>query len=123
MKLIEIIHRSTDFGTLRSRNDLLSFTLKIILYIIPAVILGDFTDIAVKNMKIHKKLGEDIIHYILFQTMVNILTLYLFVLFLPSFMSEFQRTVSGGYFIVLYFGMQINYLDMLKEFMNSRFSY
>ena len=32
-------------------------------------------------------------------------------------MSEFQVTVAGGYFIVLYFGIQTNYIDMFKEAM------
>ena len=49
MKLLKIIDQTTDFGTLSSRNDLLSFTLKIMIYIIPAVILGHFTDKAVKK--------------------------------------------------------------------------
>ena len=119
MKLSKIINRSTDFGTIRSRNDLISFTLKIMIYIIPAVILGHFTDIAIKKIKTHNIFGKNIMYYILLQTMFNIVTLYLFTLFLPKFTSEFQTTVSGGYFGVLYFSMQVNYIDMLKEYMNS----
>jgi hypothetical protein len=119
MSIFKIIDRATDFGTLRSRNDLLSFILKIIVYIIPAVILGHFTDIIVTKIRIHNVFGKNTIYYILFQTIFNIVTLYLFILFLPKFMSEFQMTISGSYFIVLYFGMQINYIDMLKEYMNS----
>jgi hypothetical protein len=118
MELFKIIDRATDFGTLRSRNDLLSFTLKIMVYIIPAVILGHSTDITVKKNRTHNVFGKDIIYYILLQTIINIVTLYLFILFLPRFMSEFQNTISGGYFIVLYFSMQTNYIDMLKEYMN-----
>lgn len=49
MRLKKVIDRSTDFGTLRSRNDLISFTLKIIIYIIPAIIMGHSTDIFVKK--------------------------------------------------------------------------
>lgn len=119
MKLSKIIDRTTDFGTIRSRNDLLSFTLKIMVYIIPAVILGHFTDIVVKKNRIDNVFGKNVIYYILSQTIINIVTLYLFILFLPRFMSEFQTTISGGYFIVLYFSMQTNYIDMLKEYMTS----
>lgn len=89
------------------------------MYIIPALILGNYTDIAVQKIKMNKLFGVGIIYYILFQTIINIVTLYLFILFLPKFMSEFQSTVSGGYFIVLYFGMQTNYINMLKKYMNS----
>jgi undecaprenyl pyrophosphate phosphatase UppP len=119
MKLSKIIDRTTDFGTLRSRNDLLSFTLKILVYIIPAVIIGHFIDIAVKKYRNNNVFGKNIIYYILLQTIFNIAILYLFILFLPRFMSEFQTTVSGGYFIALYFSMQTNYIDMLKGYMNS----
>ena len=82
------------------------------------MILGHSTDMAVEKMKKRKALGENSLNYIIFQTMVNIITLYLFVLFLTDYTSEFQQTMSGGYFIVLYFGMQTNYIYMLKDYMN-----
>jgi hypothetical protein len=49
MKLLKIIDRSTYFGSFREQNDLLLFTLKIMIYIIQAVILGHFTDINVQK--------------------------------------------------------------------------
>jgi len=118
MKLSNIIGRATNFGTLHSRNDLLSFIIKILIYIIPAVLLGHFTDIAVKKYETHNLFDKSIIYSILLQTIINIVTLYLFILFLPRFMSEFQTTMAGGYFIVLYFSMQTNYIDMLQKYLN-----
>ena len=45
MKILNnIIQRATDFGTFRSRENIFSFTLKCLFYIIPAIILGNFTD-------------------------------------------------------------------------------
>lgn len=29
--------------------------------------------------------------------------------------NEFQLTLTGGFFIVLYFGIQTNYIDMIKS--------
>lgn len=116
MNLYKIIDQATDFGTLRSRNDLLSFTLKIMVYIIPAIILGHYIDV---NFK-HKRMKDNrIMYYIFLQTIINIVILYLFILLLPRFISEFQMTISGGYFVVMYFSMQINYINMIKEYMNS----
>jgi hypothetical protein len=46
MSIYDIIERATDFGTYRSRDNFVSFTLKILIYIIPAVILGNYTDTA-----------------------------------------------------------------------------
>lgn len=119
MNQYKIIDRATNFGTFRSRNDFFSFTLKMILYIIPALLIGHYTDIYINKMKIRKILGEQPMYYIVSQTMFNIIVLYLFILILPRFMSEFQMTISGGYFIFLYFSIQTNYMKMLKKYMNS----
>lgn len=51
MKIVDIIERAIDFGTLRSRKHFFSFTLKSMFYIIPAVILGNYTDIIVQDLK------------------------------------------------------------------------
>ena len=117
MKLSNILERATDFGTFRSRDNFFSFSLKILLYIIPAVILGHYTDTFVKRLKNNTILGKNLFHYILLQTIFIISTLYLFILFLKEYVSEFQESSAGGYFIVLYFGMQLNYINMIKESM------
>ena len=118
MKLLNIIQRATDFGTFRSRKHFFSFTLKCLFYIIPAVILGNYTDITIQKLKKNKKLGKYTIYYILLQTLINILMLYLILLFLNSYTSEFQVTIAGGFFSVLYFGIQTNYMRMIKEYIN-----
>lgn len=118
MSLFDIIERATDFGTLRSRDNFFSFALKILLYIIPAVILGNYTDITIKILQESKVLGDNVLYYILIQTLIVILTQYIFLIFLLKFISEFQVTVAGGYFIVLYFGMQTNYIHMIKEYIS-----
>ena len=119
MRIYDIIERATDFGTLRSRNNFFSFSLKILIYIIPAVILGNFTDITIKRLKEYKTFGDNKLNYILLQTFIIILTQYIFVAFLLNFTSEFQVTIAGGYFIVLYFGMQTNYFDMITEYIRT----
>ena len=119
MRLFNIIDRATDFGSFRSRKHFLSFLLKILLYILPAVLIGNYTDILVAKLKKYEVLGDKPLYYILLQTLIIITTLYLFLLVFTDFVSEFQVTIAGGYFIVLYFGMQTNYIHMLKEFMNS----
>lgn len=118
MKLAKIIENATDFGTFRSRKHFLSFILKIFIYIIPATLLGNYTDEFVKEWREQKTLGDNTIHYILLQTVIVITTLYLLLRFLSGFISEFQASIAGSYFIVLYFGMQTNYIHMIKQFMN-----
>ena len=116
MKLGNVIQRAVDFGTLRSRKNFFSFTLKCFFYIIPAVILGNYTDTTIKNIKKDKELGDNTFYYILLQTLIIISTLYLILLYLTSYTSEFQVTLAGGLFSVLYFGIQTNYMNMIKEY-------
>ena len=117
MRIFNIIERATDFGTFRSRNSFWAFAIKAMLYILPAVILGHYTDIAVQNLKKREIFGERPIYYILLQTLFVLMTLYAFALCLTNFTSEFNSSIAGSYFIVLYFGMQSNYISMIKEYM------
>jgi uncharacterized membrane protein (DUF485 family) len=118
MKLLNIIHRATDFGKLRARKNFFPFALKCIFYIIPAIFLGNFTDITIQRMKNEKEFGDYMLYYILLQTIIIISTLYVILIFLTSYTNEFQVTIAGGFFSVLYFGIQTNYIDMIKEYIN-----
>lgn len=119
MKIKNVMERSTNFGSKCSRKNFFSFTFKIILYILPAIIIGHYTDIIIKKLKIHEVFGKNNIYYILLQTLFIIITLYLFVLLSKDYVNEFQETIAGSFFIVIYFGIQINYIYMLKEYMNT----
>ena len=116
-KISKIFEQGLDFGSTRSRSNIFSFTIKILFYIIPAIILGHYTDTMVVNFKYDKTIGSSLIYYILLQTFIIISTLYLLIKYFNDYMSEFQSTISGIYFVVLYFGIQINYIHMLNEYM------
>jgi len=117
MKISRVIERATDFGTLRSKNDFFSFSLKIFFYIVPALILGDYTDSTIQNLRMRREFGNDLITYIILQTLIIIITMYIFVIFLRPFMKEFQRSIAGIFFVVIYFGMQNDYIEMMKEYL------
>lgn len=118
MKIKHIFKLATDFGTFNSRQHFVAFALKCLFYIIPAVIVGNYTDITVIKLKENNIFGENLIVYIILQTFIIITTFYLIIIFLSDFTSEFQLTLSGGFFIVLFFGMQTNYIHMIKQFIN-----
>lgn len=118
MKSLGIFKRAIHFGSFEARENFLSFALKCIFYIFPAIILGNHTDIMIQRIKKDNDLGDYLINYILLQTLVNILTLYLVILFFTKYANEFQLTIAGSFFGVLYFGMQPDYIDMLREYMN-----
>ena len=119
MKLFNIIKRATDFGTLRSRENFFSFTLKCIFYIVPAIILGNYTDLIIEKIKKNdKKFGDNTLYYIIIQTFIIILTLYIILKFLTSYTNEFELTIAGNFFVVLYFGIQTNYIYMIKKYIS-----
>lgn len=119
MNLRNIIQKATEFGTFSSSKNFFSFALKCIFYIIPAIILGNYTDIAIQKIQKNKLFGNYTFYYILLQTLIIIATLYLILLLWSSYTHEFQLTISGAFFGVLYFGIQLNYIDMIREYMNS----
>lgn len=86
-------------------------------YIIPAIIFGNYTDKIVKTMEEDKVLGTNKLSYILLQTFITISSMYLIILYLTDYTREFHISVAGAYFIVLYFGMQTNYISMIKEYL------
>ena len=118
--LSNILHRATDFGTLRSRENFLSFTLKIMFYIVPAVIIGNYTDAIVKKLQKDKLLGDNVLYYILLQTFIIVSTIYLFAVYMSDYAREFQMTLAGMYFVVLYFNIQTNYIVMIQEYMHQK---
>ena len=65
-----------------------------------------------------KKLGNLLIYYILLQTLIIISTLYIILILLTNYTNEFQVTIAGGFFSVFYFGIQTNYINMIKESIN-----
>lgn len=101
----------------------LSFTLNCIVHIIPAVILGNYTDIIVQRIKKDKKLGDNILYYILLQTLIIIATLYLFLLFITVYTNDFVVTLYGEFFIVLYFSVQTDYIHMIKDYITHIINY
>jgi uncharacterized membrane protein len=118
MNVSDIFQRATAFGTFRSRSSFASFALKILFYILPAVLLGYSTDRFIKILKKEQVLGKNLLFYILTQTFLIIATVYILFVFLVDFMSEFQVTFAGGFFIVLYFGIQLNYIQMIQTYMD-----
>lgn len=112
------IQSAMEFGTFRSRENFFSYALKFAFYIIPAIVLGNYTDVTVERIQKDKALGDFLILYILAQTFIIIATMYLILLLSNSYASEFQVTVAGAYFIVLYFGIQTNYMRMIKDYIN-----
>jgi len=118
--LANIVQRATEFGTFRAQDKFFSFILKILFYIIPAAILGHYTDVIIKKLQKDKVLGDTVLYYILLQTFIVVSTIYLLAVYMADYAREFQMTLAGMYFVVLYFNMQTNYIVMIQDYMHQK---
>ena len=116
MRVPDILERAFDFGTERSHTNFVSFTLKSLFYIIPASIVGKYTDKTVKSLQEYKTLGENTLYYIVLQTFIIVITFYVIIHVFPKFINELQVTVAGVFFGALYFNMQGNYINMIHSY-------
>ena len=83
--------------------------------LIPGAILGHYVDTAVKRIQKKQVLGSHVGIYVLFQSLINITIIYLLHLIHQKYTSEFQRTLPGLYFSVLFFGLQSNYISNVQR--------
>jgi hypothetical protein len=118
MNLLNIIRSATNFGTSRAQDYYVSFLLQSMFYMVPAIILGNYTDVAVEKIKKDKTLGDYAVSYILLQTLIIISTLYLILKLLSNYANEFETNLVGAFFIVYYFNIQTHYITMIKEYIN-----
>jgi uncharacterized membrane protein YhaH (DUF805 family) len=121
MYLNKILKKATNFKDRHSQKNFFAFVIKCFFFIIPALVLGNYTDRMVEKVKKNKILGNNTLYYILLQTMIVIISLYLILLISTDYINSFGFTLSGNLFITLYFGTQINYILMIKECLNNNY--
>ncbi len=98
-----------------SEKSLVLFTIKVLLLIIPAIVLGTYTDKYVGILQKEQSLGNNVFSYVLFQTLLLILTMYMIIQTNPKVSFEFQNTNAGLFFVSLYFGLQSNYISNIQK--------
>lgn len=99
---------STRFGSLM---------LKTMSLLIPGIVLGHIIDRITNKLKEEKKFGENILTYIIIQTILSISVFYMLISKVKTYTYEFQNTYSGLYFVSLFFGMQTMYIKNLQEYL------
>ena len=112
---IKIIKQGLDFGSFEHRKSPVSFFIKMFIFLCVGVISGYFLDTTIN--KYYKK--EYNTEFVILQTLLIFTILYLFVVFMGKFASEFQSTMAGGLFIAIFYGFQQNYITHLKEFLQT----
>jgi NO-binding membrane sensor protein with MHYT domain len=115
------LKRALSFGNGDAEKTFDSFFMKIILFMLPAVLLGYGIDATVDHLRTKKTLGNSYDTYITLQTVVIIIAMYLFVVLFESYAREFNTTLAGGFFLTMFFGFQMHYFNDLKHVLNRVF--
>jgi len=99
----------------KNPRHLIALTIKSLIFLIPGVILGHYIDQYVNKMKREQILGEDVILYIVVQTIISILVVYFLVNWAKSYTREIENKIAGVFFASLYFNMQTHYIDNIQQ--------
>lgn len=83
--------------------------------LIPGAILGHYVDVAVKRLQKSKTFGTHVGTYVLFQSLINIIIIFILHHVHHRYTSEFQKTLPGLYFSGLFFGLQANYISNVQR--------
>ena len=120
------IKNALDFGNSSKiqkyeRTHFATFFLKTVLMIVPAIVLGHYIDEYMDHLHKHRKLGEKAMTYILAQTMLSIIVVYILYRMFRHYADEFQTTSAGLFFSALFWGFQTKYIDRIKAEMKLTF--
>jgi hypothetical protein len=117
--IIQDINAGFDFGKKDTKKSFLSFSIKILVLLIPGILLGYYIDKIVKDLYDKQKFGKNVIYYICYQTILSIIVLYI-LSYMSHYTEEFQNTFAGLYFTAFFFGMQTNYTNYLQTFLGEK---
>jgi hypothetical protein len=88
----------------------LSFTIKFISHSLPALFAGHYLDQGIYYIQREKYLGRKALSYMILQIFVWMLLFYGLFHLLPLYAAEFQGTLTGIFFVTLFFVVQVNFI-------------
>ena len=88
----------------------LSFSIKFISHSLPAVFAGHYLDQGIYYIQRENYLGQKAISYIILQVFAWMCIFYGLFHLLPLYAAEFQGTLTGIFFVTLFFVVQTNFI-------------
>ena len=88
----------------------LSFTIKFISHSLPAIFAGHYLDQGVYYIQREKYLGRSKTVYMILQVFIWMCLFYGLFHLLPLYAGEFQGTLTGIFFVTLFFVVQLNFI-------------
>ena len=111
------IHRSVSDGLSfghETYNTFLSFTIKFISHSLPGVFIGHYLDQGVYYVQRETWLGTSALSYMMLQIFIWMIFFYGIFHILPLYTSEFQGTLTGIFFVTLFFVVQTNFVKNIQ---------
>ena len=88
----------------------LSFSIKFVSHSLPAVFAGHYLDQGIYYIQREKYLGNFTISYTMLQILAWMCIFYGLFHLLPLYAAEFQGTLTGIFFVALFFVVQTNFI-------------
>ena len=92
----------------------LSFIIKFISHSFPAIIVGHYLDQGIYYIQREKYLGNFTISYMMLQILAWMILFYGLFHLLPLYAAEFQGTLTGIFFVALFFVVQTNFITNIQ---------
>lgn len=92
----------------------LSFIIKFISHSFPAIVVGHYLDQGVYYVQREKYLGNLTISYMTLQILAWMILFYGLFHLLPLYAAEFQGTLTGIFFVALFFVVQTNFITNIQ---------
>ena len=92
----------------------LSFTIKFISHSLPSILVGHYLDQGVFYLQREAWLGSLPLSYMLLQISIWMLFFYGLFHMIPLYTSEFQGTLTGIFFVTLFFIVQTNFIKNIQ---------
>jgi len=92
----------------------LSFTIKFVSHSFPAIIVGHYLDQGIYYIQRENYLGNLTISYMTLQIVAWMILFYGLFHLLPFYAAEFQGTLTGIFFVALFFVVQTNFITNIQ---------
>ncbi len=114
--MFEYIKNGLTFGNEEHNTHFVSFFIKCLAFVIPAIVLGIVIDLLVYRLQVQNKCGKHLWTYITLQFLINIILLYMSLKVLNvGYANEFQTTIPGMWFSTILFGVQIKWFKNIEN--------
>jgi hypothetical protein len=109
------IKNGLSFGNENHNKHFISFFVKCLAFVIPAILFGIAIDVLIDKVKQRNCFGDHIWIYISLQFLFNIYVLYVTLKVLNrEYASEFQNTLPGMFFSTIFFGVQLKWFKNIQ---------